>query len=99
MAERTPEPGYDALLHFCCVRLGYCGSVKDGEPLHVDMFIPEAGAITADQFVDWMFRAEQLDPASDERLQAHGRAIRAAFVEHMGAEVVDAEALRWSFEK
>jgi hypothetical protein len=95
MAATTPEPGYDALLHFCCVRLGYCGSVRDGEPLHVNMLIPDEGAVTADQFADLVFKAEQINPDHDGPSGRHWRAIKAAFVEHMGGEAVDASELAY----
>ncbi|HZF93934.1 MAG TPA: hypothetical protein VEZ20_03575 [Allosphingosinicella sp.] len=99
MAHTPPEPGYDALLHFCCVRLGYCGSVRDGEPLQVDMLLPEEGRVTADRFADLVFEAEQIEPGADESSRKQWRAIRAAFIEHLGADSVDAEALMYGWEK
>ena len=49
------------------------------------------------QFVEWVFLADNLNPnAEPERWQPHKAAIRAAFVEHMGGEVVDAAQLRWN---
>ena len=91
----TP-PGFDALLDEVCVKLGYCGSVKDGERLHVTKFIPNAGMVTADQFVEWVFLADGQDPNIDLiRWQPHKTLIRAAFVDCMGGESVDASLLRW----
>ena len=91
------KAGYDALMEVVCVGWGYCGCIKDGKPLHVDMFIPQEGSVTADQFVEWVFLAENLDlNGSLDRRNSHKAAIRAAFVEWMGAEVVDARTLRWS---
>jgi len=84
------QPGYDALLHEVCVRLGYCGCIKDGEPLHVDDFVPAAGLVTADQFAEWVVLADNLTPSSNPHLKD----IRQAFVRHMGAESVDATLLR-----
>jgi len=81
---------YDRLLQQVCIGLGYCGSVIDGEPSHVDMFIPEEGPVTADEFVEWVFRAEGLEAAGGE----HSRQIREAFVQHMGGEVVEARLLK-----
>ncbi len=75
-----------------CVGLGYCGSTRDGKRLHVTMFIPDAGDVTADQFVEWLFLADRDDPQRNPKLTGE---IRSAFVRHMGAEVVDARALRW----
>lgn len=81
-----------------CPGWGYCGCIKDGQPLHVTMLIPPDGPVTADQFVEWVFLADNMNPNSEpERWQRHKDALRAAFVEHMGAEVVDAKRLRWSF--
>ena len=84
------KPGYAALLHEVCVRLGYCGCIKDDKPLHVDDFIPEAGLITADQFAEWVVLADNLTPSTSPHLKH----IRDAFVRHMGAEAVDATLLR-----
>lgn len=84
------EPGYDALLHEVCVRLGYCGCIKDGKPLHVDDFIPETGLVSADQYAEWVVLADNLTPSTSPHLKD----IRAAFVRHMGAESIDAKLLR-----
>jgi hypothetical protein len=87
--------GYDALMHDVCVEWGFCGCIKEGRPLHVDLLIPREGPVFADQFVEWVFLADNLNPNSDpSRWQAHKQAMRAAFVKHMGAEVVDARLLR-----
>ena len=84
---------YDALLNEVCVGFGFCGSVVDGEPLHVDQFIPEFGAVSADQYVQWVFRAEGMDP-DDEDARKRAASLREAFVRHMGMDVVDAQALK-----
>ena len=76
-----------------CVGWGCCGCIKDGKPLHVDMFIPSQGKVSADQFVEWLFLAENLDPSL--RPTSHWRELRAVFIKHMGSEVVDAKELRW----
>lgn len=94
MAEKT---GYDALMERVCVGLGFCGCVKHGKPLHVDDFIPPSGPVTADQFVEWVFLADNMNPNADpKRWDPTKQGIKAAFIEHMGGEVVDAKALRWS---
>lgn len=96
MAEKT---GFDALMHVVCPEWGFCGTIKDGRPLHVTDFIPERGPVTADQFVSWVFLGDGMDPdAGPHRWQRHKDAIKAAFVEHMGSEVVDASLLRWPSE-
>jgi hypothetical protein len=87
---RDVKAGYDSLLHEVCVRLGYCGCIKDGKSLHVDDFIPKAGLVTADQFAEWVVLADNLTPAASPHLKH----IRDAFVRHMGAQAVDATLLR-----
>src|SRR5689334_13856279 len=91
------KPGFDALMHDVCVVWGYCGSAKYDQPLHVDFLIPPEGPVTADQFVEWVFLADDLNPNLCP--ESHRRALRAAFVRHMGGEVVDARLLRWSNSK
>lgn len=88
------KAGYDSLMNAVCVGLGYCGCIRDGEPLHVDVFIPQDGLVTADQFVEWVILADNLDPKFVPN--AHKRAIGSAFVQAMGGDVADAKALRWS---
>jgi hypothetical protein len=91
------NPAYNALHHDVCVRHGWCGGVVDGRPSHVDDFIPEVGPVTAEQFVDWLFQAEGLDPSSDsEKWRKHKDALRDAFIQHLGADMVDASMLKWA---
>ena len=60
------------------------------------MLIPDPGPVTADQFVEWLFIAKGLDPlAEPDKWQTPKAALRDAFIEHMGADVVDASALEW----
>ena len=87
------KSAYDALLNEFCVGLGFCGSVVDGQPLHVDQFVPEHGAVSADQFVEWVFRAEGWSP-EEGAASSHAAELRKAFVRHMGAEAVDAQQLK-----
>jgi hypothetical protein len=88
----TPRrnPNYARLLNRICVGLGYCGSIVDGKPRQVDDFIPAEGPVAAREFAAWVILAEGLDPPTDP----HERAIRNAFVEHMGANVVNATQLK-----
>ena len=68
----------------------------DGEYVDMIRLIPATGRVSADQFVRWAFAASSVgldDPAP--RWQRARAAIRAAFIAHMGGEVVDAAALRW----
>ena len=69
-----------------CVELGFCGSVVDGVPRHVDDLIPKRGMITADHFADLVFEAD------GAVLEAYRETIRKAFLQFMGAAVVD---VRW----
>lgn len=87
----TLKRAYDALLQEVCVRYGFCGSIIDGQPRHVDDFVPERGSITADQFTNWLFQAEAKDRAQFEQ---HRSSIKAAFVRHLGSETIDAATLR-----
>ncbi|RZJ17897.1 MAG: hypothetical protein EON91_07650 [Brevundimonas sp.] len=89
------KTGYEALLDLLCVTWGFCGCVKNDRPLHVDDLIPSSGPVTADQFVEWVFLADNMNPNSEpEKWQGHKDAIRAAFIEHMGGDVVDAAHLQ-----
>jgi hypothetical protein len=87
------KSAYDALLDEVCVGPGFCGSIVNGQPLHVDHFIPEYGLVTADQFVEWVFRAEGMNPDEVDAVK-HATSLREAFVRHMGNEVADAQDLR-----
>jgi hypothetical protein len=87
---------FDTLMDDVCVKWGFCGCMKHDQPLHVSDIIPSYGPVTADQFVEWVFLADNLnpnDPAGNWRKQK--LAIREAFVLHMGSEIADAADLRW----
>jgi len=87
---------YNALMHEVCVDCGWCGGIVNSEPSHVDDFIPETGSVSAEQFVNWLFQADGVDPLSDRaKWTKHQDRLREAFVRHMGADVVDASALKW----
>jgi hypothetical protein len=90
----TAKSGFDALMHEVIIGWGYCGCMKYDQPLHVDFFVPPEGPVTADQFVEWAFLADNLNPNLCPEL--HRQALRATFVRHMGGEVVDAKLLQWS---
>lgn len=88
------KSGYDALMHDVCVQLGFCGSVRGGQVTHVDFIIPPDGPATADQFVEWVFLADGMNPSVDaEKWQPVKDQLRAAFIKHMGGEIVEAEQL------
>ena len=84
---------YDRLLNEVCVRLGFCGSVVNGEPLHVDMLLPKHGTISASDWVDAVLKAEGFDP-NDASAHQYRRSIRDAFIRHLGADKVDLQLLR-----
>ena len=83
---------YDKLLSEVCVRLGFCGSVVDNQPLHVDQFIPKSGSVTAEDFAAALFSAEGWDPEGPAAHELRP-AISEAFARHMGGAEVDASLL------
>lgn len=86
---------YEAMIREVCVEQGWCGGMVDGKPTHVDDFIPETGQVSAEQFSDWLLRAEGIDPLVEpDQWQKHKDGLKDVFVRHMGAEVVDASMLR-----
>ena len=90
---------YNRLMREVCVGRGWCGGIVDGEPSHVDDFIPETGTVTADEFIDWLFKADAYDPALEppDRVAAFRTDLFDLFVEIMGARQVDASQLKWNF--
>jgi hypothetical protein len=90
---------YNSLMHEVCVGLGWCGGIVDGKPTHVDDFIPATGTVSAAQFVNWLFLADEVDPnAEPEKWQSHKDGLLAAFVRHMGADEVEAFRLKWNLD-
>ena len=79
---------FDGMMHEFCVGLGFCGSVRDGKPLHVTDFVPEAGTVSADEFVQWIISAEGLEGYDD------ARHLKEVFIKHMGTVAVDVSNLR-----
>lgn len=80
---------YDKLLEEVCIRFGFCGSVVDGQPLHVDQFLPQTGILTDQKFADALFKAEGWDPDGSEA-KTFRVSVREAFVRHMGGAQIDA---------
>jgi hypothetical protein len=74
---------YDKLLEEVCVRLGFCGSVVEGQSLHIDQFLPEDGVLTNEAFADALFKAEGWDPAGSQA-RTFRDSVYEAFVRHMG---------------
>ena len=88
------NPNYNALMQELCVGKGWCGSVINGEPSHVDDLIPDTGPVSADQFVDWLFLAEGYEQSLEPKSKIHRRTLREAFVRYMGSNIVDASELK-----
>jgi hypothetical protein len=90
---------FDGMMHKFCVRLGWCGCIRDGKPLHVSDFIPATGPVSADEFARWLVMADGLDPdqLSASEIRRWIPQLIAVFVKHMGADVVDASNLRSEF--
>jgi hypothetical protein len=83
---------FDGMMQHFCAKLGWCGGVKDGKPLHVSDFIPEKGPISADEFARWLIMADGVDP--DQLSRSEFSQLKEVFVKHMGASIVDANKLR-----
>jgi hypothetical protein len=83
---------FDGMMHELIVGLGSdCRSIKNGKPLFLADFIPETGSVSADQFARWVIMAEGLEPHQHRRRLPQ---LKAVFVKHMGAEIVDVSRLR-----
>jgi hypothetical protein len=83
---------FDGMMHQFCAKLGWCGAMRDGKPLHVSDFVPETGPVTADEFARWLVMADGLNP--DQLSRSQLGELAEVFVKHMGASIVDASELR-----
>ena len=97
MGLRGSKFAYNRLQEAVCNGMGFCGSVVDGKPSHVDDYIPESGEVTADQFIDWLFKAEGMGypPDFGPRFSSSYKDLKHLFIKHMGSERVDASRLKW----
>ena len=86
------KAAYEKLLEHVCVRLGFCGSVVDGQALHVDQFLPPSGTLTDEAFAYALFKAEGWDPDSSEA-RTFRSSVRDAFIQQMGGAEIDAGLL------
>ncbi len=88
--------GFNALMDLVCARWGFCGCIKNGRSFQLDHIIPTSGPVTVDQFVEWVFLADDMNPNSDlEKWAKLKKKIYEAFIECMGSDVVDARDLRY----
>ena len=87
---------FDGMMHDVCVGLGFCGDVIDGTLRHIVDYIPESGSVSADQFSSWVLAAEGMPSEVGDPFWSE---IRAVFVRHMNAEIIDAETLRGQIYK
>lgn len=88
---------FDAMMHELCVGKGWCGSVIDGAPSHVTDYIPDKGEVSAEQFVDWLIKADGEDPSQNSpQMRRVKTALIDVFIKYMGAQSVDAARLRFS---
>jgi hypothetical protein len=71
--------------------------MKHGQHLHVDLLIPPDGPVSAGQFIEWLILADNVNP-NHPRHERMKKALRASFIQTMGAETVDASLLRWDTE-
>jgi hypothetical protein len=94
----TGKTGFDALMHQVCVGWGHCGSVQADKYLHVTDFMPNSGTVTATQFAEWVLTAEGEANAPLAYRERWLSRLRDAFIEHMGADRVDAQRMRWQSE-
>jgi hypothetical protein len=64
---------FDGMMREFCVGLGWCGGMKDGKPVLVTDFIPDTGAVSADQLVEWLMVADGADLNTEEGALLLGR--------------------------
>ncbi|MFL5240797.1 MAG: hypothetical protein ACJ8FY_01700 [Gemmataceae bacterium] len=87
---------FDGMMHEFCVGLGWCGCIHNDRPIHVTDFIPETGPVSAEEFAKWLIMADGLAPdhLSPSEIRRWMPQLKAVFVKHMGADVIDASKLR-----
>ena len=93
-----PTP-FDLLLADMCVRLGFCGGLVNGKPMHVTDLLPSTGAVTAEKFAELAISAESDVKSPPDKHLRWVSVLSEAFVRHMGADAVPAEALVQNFAR
>ena len=93
------ENQFTKLMQYVCVENGYCGCLINGKPSHVSYFIPDFGPVTSEQFAEWVMLADNVGPEDNPKFRdQHKNDIKRAFLQYMGADIVDAAALKWDTE-
>lgn len=91
-----PTP-FDLLLADVCVRLGFCGGLVNGTLRHVTDLLPSTGAVTAEEFAELAISAESDVKSPPDKHLRWASVLSEAFVKHMDADAVPAEALVQNF--
>ncbi|MCJ2185171.1 hypothetical protein MTR62_21140, partial [Novosphingobium sp. 1949] len=73
-----------------CVNGGWCGGIVDGNPTTVDDLLPRTGRISARKFAELTMVADGW-PNDEQLEEKYLRWLQAKFVQHVGANSVDAE--------
>jgi hypothetical protein len=76
-----------------CVNGGWCGGIVDGNPITVEDLLPRTSEVNARQFAELAMHADGW-PEGEALDENHLSWLQSRFVEHMGAESVNAEDLR-----
>lgn len=84
---------FDRLSWDICVNGGWCGGIVDGKPTTLDDLLPPTGTIEARAFAKLAMKADGW-PDDQPFDEAHLRFLEAKFVEHLGADSIDADQLR-----
>lgn len=87
--------GFETLMRAVCAGHGYCGSLQDGQFVHVTDFIPKRGTVSAEDFVDWLFLADGEAYIGRVNAMRRRETLRSMFIAHMGSTTVQASRLRW----
>ena len=75
---------------------GWCGSSKEGVPVHVDFLLPDRGTITSKRFAELVIIAEHEDPYSEESKNRQSLdLIKSLFEKYMGSTEVSVENLKY----
>ncbi len=95
MAKDMTRPNrFDGMMNEFCAGMGWCGGVRDGRRWRVTDFIPDAGFVSADDFVSWLILAEGLDPHENSSgMRKTKERLKKVFLKHMEREILTVEEL------